>query len=228
MQDGRSKNSHKGGARLGGRAARRNKKKSEGRLEKLAQLVGNDEIKQRIERGNASRDAMLQHLCERLRVMQQLQIRELSMTQRGGHWSWWRDAADRNKEDLQEPKPTRWNAAARAYEDASRALCKGDITRGRQHMDDAMKLERDAHETLTRLVELTDLEFDARPTDGQLADITATAAAGPCEEPDDVSIAAEIYNVTTTVPDMPNRKRIRDPWWTEEEEEEEEVDGGGA
>lgn len=230
MQDGRGKNSHKGGAHMGGRAARRNQKKSDDRLEKLARLVGNDAIKGRIERGNASRDAMMQYLCERLRVMRQLQIRELSMTQRGSHFDWWRDAADHNKPDLQEPKPTRWNPAARAYEDAANALCKGDLTRGRQHMADAMELEREAHVTLTKLVDLTDLDFDARPSDGQLGDITATDTSGPCEAPDDVNIASEIYSVTTTVPDMPNRKRTRDPWWTEEEEEEEEekADGGSS
>jgi hypothetical protein len=230
MQEGRSKNSHRGGARLEGRAARRNKKKSDSRLERLARMVGNEEIKRQIQRGNATRDAMLTHLCERLRVMRQLQLRELNLTQRGAHYSWWRDAADAQKLNLQEPEPTRWNQAAKTYEEASRALCRGDVSRGKHLMADAMELERQAHQTLTDLVELTDLEFDAKPDDGHLADIASTAPAGRCEEPDDVDIARDIYNVTTTVEDMPNRKRTRDPWWTldEDEEEEESADGGGS
>ncbi len=229
MQDGRSKNSHRGGARLEGRAARRNKKKSDSRLERLAKLVGNEEVKQQIQKGNATRDAMLAHLGERLRTMRQLQLRELQMTQRGAHWSWWRDAADNMKKNLQEPKPTRWNGAAKAYEEAANALCRGDVSQGRQEMKKAMELERQAHETLTDLVELADLEFDAKPDNGALAEITSTAPAGPCEEPEDVGIAKEIYSVTATVPDMPNRSRTKDPWWTEEEEEEGEgVDGGGS
>ena len=230
MQDGRDKNGRKTGSGPAGRAGSRNGPQKKTRFQKLAQNVGNGEINDRISLGNASRDAMLQQLCERLQVMRELQVRELALTERGAHWSWWRTAADDQKSTQQEPEPTRWNLAAERYEQAANALCQGHVMRGRQLLEDAMDLEQKAQETLTQLVDRSDLEIDTTPDRSMLDDGPAAATARPRALPEEISIAKEIYSVTTTVPDMPNRSRIKDPWWTraEDEEDGEGEDGGGA
>ena len=229
MQDGRDKKDRKNGPRLKGRAANRNENKKNRRFQRLAEMVGNDEIKERINRGNTTRDAMLEQLCERLKVMRELQIRELALTSRGAHWSWWRGAADNMKKTVQEPEPTRWNAAAHRYEEAAKALCRGDVSRGRKILENAMELEQRAQDTLTDLVDQADLAYEAASGSGVAGDDLSIAVAGPRDAPEGVDIAKEIYGVTKTVPDMPNRSRIKDPWWTRDEEEEEEgADGGGS
>lgn len=229
MPDGRDKNARKHGGRDARRAAAGQGQTKGSRFQKFAQMVGNEEIRQRIGQGNTNRDAMLDHLCGRLQVMRELQTRELALTERGAQWSWWRTAADNMKKNSQEPEPTRWNEAARQYEAAAKALCKGDLMRGRQLLADAMSLEERAQESLTDLVDQTNLEQDTAPDTSVLGDASPAAAGTPRELPKGVEVAQEIYSVTQTVPNMPNRKRIRDPWWTEaEEEEEEDADGGGA
>ena len=42
------------------------------------------------------------------------------------------------------------------------------------------------------------------------------------------TLARQIQNVTEKPPEIPGRKRVRDPWWTEEEEEEEEEGNAGT
>ena len=60
-------------------------------------------------------------------------------------------------------------------------------------------------------------------------DASPTDACAACEVPAEVrDLAREIQRVTEQAPEVPGRRRVRDPWWTPEEEEEEEEEGNGA
>lgn len=199
------------------------------RITQLARTLGNDEIQKRLDQGNASRDQMLAHLCDRLEVMRELQTREVGLTKRGAHFWWWRLASDKQKPQYTTPEPTRWNEAARLYEEAAERLCQGDLKRGKEILGRAMDEEERVRSQLTELVDLRELgegELDR----SVLADISVTEVAGSCDEPSGVGVAREIQAVTTESPRVPNRSRPADPWWTldEDEEEEEPGEGGGG
>jgi len=197
------------------------------RLKKLIKAVGNDEIQKRIQQGNVNREMALAFIGDRLRNMRQLQLREQRLVPRGAHWEWWRQVADNYKNWYTKPEPKRWHSAAKLYEDAAKALARGNISRGKEIMDRAVKEEQVQMSKLTELVQTEDLAFDARPDVGWLEQIVDTEP-GPCALPDDIQLAQEIQNVMETVVDPMNRRRRRDPWWTLEDEEEEEEDGDGS
>ena len=198
------------------------------RLAKLAKAVGNNEIQQRIQQGNVNRDMCLAYIAERLRGMRQLQLREQRLVPRGSHWTWWRQVADKYKTWFTKPEPTRWHEAARLYEQAARQLARGDVSRGKELLERAMKEETHQLANLTSLVSTADLDFAAKPEVGWLNEIVDTEPGQPSTMPADIALAREIQLVEDTVPDPMNRRRRRDPWWTlDEDEEEEDEDGAG-
>jgi hypothetical protein len=201
------------------------------RLEKLAKSLGNDEIANRIARGRATRDEMLTFVAERLQVVRELQQRELDLTQRGANWDWWRTAADRSK-GAPEPAPTRWHAAADAYERAVQAMCRGDLRRGEALLQEAVRTEQRITDETTALVDRREMHRAEAPTAGLFAALAAaTPACGATAEPAPIRhLLDAILHVEQTVPEMPNRHRGRDPWWTldDDEQGEEEPDGGGG
>lgn len=199
------------------------------RLEKLAKAVGNDEIAKRIAKGNATRDQMLAFVTERLQGIRELQGRELALTRRGANFDWWRTASDSHKH-APEPEPTRWHQAASAYERAVEAICRGDLARGQSLMQEAVRIEERTTEEMTRLVDTTEAWRAEAIDASEIAALVAlTPASGAAAEPVHIrSLLDAILHVEQTVPEVPNRRRPRDPWWTLEEEEEEEPDGGGS
>ena len=218
-------------AKLRGSAAQRAramKSTRKDRLQKLIRAVGNDEIQKRIQRGNVNREMALAFIAERLRNMRQLQLREIRLTKRGAHWTWWRQVADNYKTWYSKPEPTRWRQSARLYEQAAKAFARGNVSRGKEILDRAIVEETKQMDRLTELVDTNDLDFDARPDPRWLEYIVDTEP-GPCSLPEDIRLAQEIQKVEETVVDPMNRRRRRDPWWTvEDDEDEEEGDGDGA
>ncbi|MEZ4234713.1 MAG: hypothetical protein R3F59_00800 [Myxococcota bacterium] len=232
MADDRGKGKRPAGSSRASGGSERSEVRQEARsrLEKLAKSLGNDEIAQRIAKGNATRDEMLAFVAERLQVVRELQVRELGLTQRGAHFDWWRAAADAHK-GKPEPEPTRWHGPAAAYEKAMQAMCRGDLRRGEALLQEAIRSEQQTTDALTDLVDTTEIER-AEPLDPGLFAmlVGGTPACGASAEPVPIrQLLDAILHVEQTVPDMPNRRRGRDPWWTldEDEEEEEPADGGG-
>lgn len=211
-----------------GRAEIREEAKS--RLQKLAKSLGNDEIARRIARGNATRDQMLAFVTERLQVVQELQKRELALTEKKAHFDWWRTASDRPK-NTPEPAPSRWHAPAAAYELAVKAMCRGDLRRGEALLQEAVRLEQKTTDEMTALVETREAERAASLDPGLFAVLVAqTPAAGAAAEPLPIrQLLDAILHLEQTVPDVPNRRRPRDPWWTldDDDQAEENPDGGG-
>jgi len=227
MRDKRGSPAAKGARRKGGSSGRSSGDRTSARLNKLAKAIGNDEIAKRLQQGSATRDQMLAHMCERLKIMQQFQKREAQATQRGANFAWWRDVSDRNKTTFTEPDAKRWHLPARLYERAAEHLCRGELHRGKQIMEQAMAEEQRVIDETSEVVDTLDAEEDADAGTGFLDDIVENQATGPCDMPEDLRIAQEILAVPDGVPTIPNRPALR-PWWAEEEEEEEEEDEDGS
>jgi hypothetical protein len=199
-------------------------------LRRTASRVGNEELQQRIQKGNASRDELLQFLLERLRTIREVQQREVGLSDQRSTREHWKQIADKGKADITAPDPTRWREAARIYEEAAAQLARGALGRGADLVERAMDVEKKTFDSLTSLVKPEDVERDLdgpdRPSALDAVDPgqACAAAALPTEIRD---LAREIQHVTEKPEEVPNRRRVRDPWWTEEEEEEEE-EGEGA
>lgn len=208
------------------------RREAKSRVEQLAKAIGNDEIAKRIAAGNATRDQMLAFVAERLGMVRELQVRELALTERGANFDWWRAAGDSHRPGIAEPRPTRWQGPAQAYEEAVQALCRGDLRRGEALLQDAIALEEKTTDEMTDLVDSSEAWRASTLDPGLFAALVAqTPTSGSCAEPTPIKALLDaILSVEQTVPDAPNRKRRRDPWWTLEDDEEEEgkPDGEGG
>ena len=201
------------------------------RMLRMGQSLGNDELKKRIEGGNASRDELLTHLADRLSAMREAQLREKSagMSHLESREAW-KQISDSHKEDVTKPDPTRWHESARLYEMAAYQLCRGALDRGAQLVQKAMDAERKAFDGVSKRIKTKDLEPDSDEM-AVIEDIKPAQACSPTDVPEQVDrLAEDIQKEGTTFADPPNKKRKPDPWWTLEEEEEEEegapADGG--
>lgn len=223
MQDGQSRALQ----RLRGTAAAKAevRQDAKSRLQKLVAAVGNDEIGKRIAQGNATRDEMLAFVLRQLDTVRELQLREQALTRKEAGFPWWRDVQNGA---VGKPEPTRWKAVAAAYDAAVAAICRGDLKRGQALLEQAVAQQRETTAALTALVDRTDLQADADPS--ELAALVAEApSSGACAVPEDVrNRLDEIERVEATVKDQPDAPREQDPWWTLEDEEEEDGAGGGG
>lgn len=202
--------------------------RASGNLRKAASAVGNEELKQRIEKGQAGRDEMLQFMVERLQTIREVQVQELEMSSVRDQRDWWRKVADKGKSEYTKPDPTQWREVARFYEEAAYQICRGALGRGRDLVERGIEAEKKKMGSLTRLVDTTEIETEIDPPD-VMGQIGSDDACPNTNVPQEIKgLAHEIQNVTMIAKDPPNRKRKRDPWWTLWEEEEEEEEGGGG
>jgi len=198
------------------------------KLRKTASAVGNEELKQRIERQQASRDDMLQFIVDRLQKVRAVQLRELDIGRIRRQREWWKDVSDIHKEDVTKPQPTRWHEVARIYEEAAYQLSRGALGRGRMLVERGIDVETKTFGDLTKLIEVDSDETDIDAPDG-MASIGSDEACPTDNVPQEIhQLSNEIQNVTHVAVEPPGRKRKRDPWWTLWDEEEEEEEGEPA
>lgn len=203
--------------------------RSSDKMRKAASAVGNEELQQRISKGNANRDDLLEFIVTRLRTVRDVQEKELGLTSTEQRSDWWRKVGDKGKEEYSKPDPTQWIEVARMYEEASYQVCRGALGRGKQLVERAMDAEKKKMGDLTKLVDtknIDDKNVESPSVMGRVGESDACSAADvPAEIKD---LTHKIESVTAVAGEAPNRKRVRDPWWTLEEEEEEEEGGGGG
>lgn len=203
--------------------------RSSDKLRKTASAVGNEELKNRVEKGKAGRDELLEFMVERLRAIREAQSKELELSSIHRQRDWWKQVSDKHKEEYTKPKPTQWKEVAKIYEEAAYQLCRGALGRGRMLVERAIEKEKKTFGDLTKLVDTSEIDTDVE----EPAVMEGIAADEPCPTmnvPQEIKqLTHEIENVTMIAKEPPGRKRKRDPWWTlEEEEEEEDGEGDGA
>lgn len=197
------------------------------RLRQLQLSLGNDAFRMQMDQGRTDRSTMLTHVVDRLEVMQELQRRESGLLDRGSAFDWWRDVARSPDGAQAHPDPNRWHEPAHAYKEAADALCRGDLSRGHQLLEKAMKVEDQVVDQMSHLVDTTDLESDARPDSAMLDGLVASGQVEPCEPPGGLDVADAILTKQYEVPQTADLRRTRAPWWADEEEDEDGEEGGG-
>jgi hypothetical protein len=200
------------------------------RMLRMGKSLGNDEIQKRLDAGNATRDELLLYMSKRLGAMREAQGREEQFGNEKMRTAW-KEISNEQKRDVTKPEPTRYNEAAKIYEEAAYQLCRGALGRGSELMKRAMEVERQAFEGVGKQIGVKDLDPGSKEECRALDDVKPNQGCGPCDVPDKIDkLADEIQRNTTEFADQPVKARAKDPWWTLEEEEEEEgapADGGG-
>lgn len=194
---------------------------AQSKIQELAKRLGNDEITKRIEAGNATRDEMLAFVLQQLHTIHGAQQQEVDLSKKQASFEFWRAGPG-----VTPPDPTRWHDAARVYEQAVDAICRGDLRKGQKLVEEAVDQQQKTIDQMTRLVDRSQME--ERPDTSELGRIVAMApTAGACAEPQPITqLLAAIQHEETKPPTVPTAERIL--WWEEEEEEEEEEEPDGA
>lgn len=223
MRDAKTQKDDKAAARQGGSgaSAKAGDPASE-RLNRASARLGNDEMQRLMQRGDVSRDEMLEHICKRLGVMRDAQHREVEAMGQHEQRNWARKVADSHLEEYTKPDPKRWHEPARLYDEAAFQLCRGALGAGAQLLERAMQAETRVVDETSKVVDLSDLDVERHGAPGVGGEVAAAAQCTPCDEPSGLAVADEILSESKEVDDPPVKRRVRDPWWNEEEDEEEE------
>jgi len=199
------------------------------RLLAQSSRVGNEAFQQRLASSNTTRDEMVEFIGSRLKVIGEVQEREVAQMSTRNERDWWKEVSDIHK-GVTKPDPKQWHEATKLYQLAMEQLCHGKIGRGREILDSAMRAEEQAFNNLTKLVSIEDLEREAaEEAPDAMWEIGVNQACTPTDIPNQLAeLANQIQDVGDEVKDPPVRQVVDSPWWTEEEEEEEEADADGG
>lgn len=217
------KNSGAGGAQGVAEASAKSavKDPTTSRLLAMGKGLGNEEMKRQLASGNSSRDELLGFLAHRLGSIRQAQVSENDFG-RDSMRSAWRAISDNHKPEVTLPEPTRWHESARLYEEAAYQLCRGDLSRGAQLVEQGMESERRAFEAVGSQIGVDDLGPDEEGP-ATLGAVGEDQGCSPTDMPAEIeSLASSIQSTVSEFKTQPIMKRKPDPWWTLDEEEEEE------
>jgi hypothetical protein len=189
-------------------------------LKRLQAGLGNQGLSQNIVSGNLTRDELLQHICERLQVIQGAQGKERSAMGREREWF---KAVAKGAEGYHKPDPSRWHESAHLFKRAAHALCAGNLGRGAQLLEQAADAETAAFESVPKMVKTElDREEVASETPEAALQVNDEAGCAACDRPGELAIADKILAIQDTVQAIAPLGRPKRPWWEEEEEEEQE------
>ena len=192
-------------------------------LKQLSSKMGNQGLNARLQKSSAERDLLLQFICNQLKNVQQIQQIELDEVRKRDEW--FREVA-KGEQNFKLPDPERWKECASLYKKSSQALCRGDVSRGKKLLEEALKKEDAARQDLPEQVEerldAKDKVMTASPVstaseDGEICPATRA--------PKDLDLADKILSVRSTVRNAsPVRRTPAFNWWEQIEESEEEVE----
>lgn len=192
-------------------------------LKQMSSKMGNQGLNTQLQKSSAERDLLLQFICKQLKEIQHIQQIELDEVNQRDEW--FREVA-KGDHDFSLPEPERWKDCASLYKKAGQALCRGDVSRGKHLLEEALKKEDTAREALPEQVEER-LDTKEKVMTGSPVS-TATEGGEICaatKTPKDLSIADKILSVRSTVRNAsPVRRTPAFNWWEELEESEEDAE----
>ncbi|MBN1336737.1 MAG: hypothetical protein JXB39_12335 [Deltaproteobacteria bacterium] len=202
-------------ARSGGRS-----EDSETVVRAMTSALGNTAMAERLTDARERRDALLDFVVARLRILQDAQALERALVDRPEVWE--RSVA-RGRSGWVLPDATRWHGAARAYRDVARALARGDLARGVALLEEARSEERAAIESTPSYLPLPTAVREGSDAPVPLAALGVGAREGcPARRlPAEVRIADRILSVSDRAGEV---RTLGVPghtgWWSEASEEE--------
>ncbi len=191
-------------------------------LRTIAKVMGNEHLRDALQGTAQQRDAMLAHICERLKVLESAQSKEEVAL--GKEREWFREVA-LGHEGHSLPDLTRWHESAQLYKRAGEALARGHLGRGAQLLQQAAEAEQRVFDTTPAYVKAEFEEHEVSVSAPEAAEgINDEANCSTCETPKDLKIADQILSRKDRMAKAPPLPRRRPAWFEEHEQEEEKKD----
>lgn len=188
-------------------------------LRQLANKVGNAQVDAMLGSAKEKRDALLAFIQERLAKIlatQQAEQKELADNR-----DWWLRVS-RGKPGFTLPDPKRWRDATLLYRRAAAAACAGDLGRAAHVLDQAVRAERAAFQSVPVQVELPHDLSAATATPDERAFVDEGEAAPPTHAPELFRTADTILRVTESGEQVPVTRNLPlHNWWEAPEEDAE-------
>ncbi len=191
-------------------------------LQQLSSKMGNQGLSDRLQQNSVQRDQLLQFICARLNNIQQIQQIELDeVSQRP---EWFREVA-KGENGFFLPDPERWKESATLYKKAGQALCQGNVSKGKQLLEEALKKEEATRDSLPEQVNERLESKEQEQTGAPVSTSTEGAEVCPARNtPQELKVADKILAVRATVRNAPPVRKTRPfNWWEEVEESEEDA-----
>ena len=188
-------------------------------LKQLSSKMGNQGLNDRLQQSSGERDTLLQFICAKLKSVQHIQQIELDeVSQRP---EWFRDVA-KGEQGFFLPDPERWKETAGLYKKAGQALCQGNVSKGKQLLEEAIKKEADTRESVPEQVERRLESKDKNSAETPVSTASEGGEVCPARNaPKDLDIADKILSVRATVKNAPPIRRTRSfKWWEQDKEDE--------
>lgn len=189
-------------------------------LQQLSSKMGNQGLSDRLQQNSTQRDQLLQFVCSQLKNIQHIQQIELDeVAQRP---EWFREVA-KGENGFFLPDPERWKESATLYKKAGQAFCQGNVSKGKQLLEEALKKEETTRESLPEQVNERLSAQQQEQSGAPASTVTEGSEVCPARNtPQDLKIADKILAVRATVRNAPPVRKTRPfNWWEEAEESEE-------
>jgi hypothetical protein len=188
-------------------------------LKKVGTVMGNQHVRDSLHGSSAQRDALLQHISERLHILRGAQQKEHLAF--GREREWFKGVA-KGADGYHLPDTTRWHESAQLYKKAGEALCNGQLGRGAQLIKQAAAAEEAAFASVPKFVKI-DLDSDQCAADAPESAyvVNDEGSCTGCGKPADLHIADKILNLNDKMEATPPLPAKKPRWWDEEKEEEE-------
>lgn len=196
---------------------------------RMQKKMGNSGLGCKLGEASSTRDMLVNFTCDRLRVMRNVQAKELAEID---HVREWFRRVAKGAAGFWRPDPTRWHEAARSMKEAVKAFCRGDVTRGAYLLEQGMEHERAAFDSVPVMVreKLKGEETGAAPAPAQLDSVAPATTCAARNLPEELVYADQILAITETLFNLPpirrRRRRRRRAEEGEEAEEAEQKQGG--
>lgn len=192
------------------------------KLAKIGRTGGNQSVRDQLSGVEGRRDELLHFICERLKIVHEIQEVELGQSRREREW--FREVA-KGESGFHTPDATRWHDSAKYYMEAASALCAGSLGRAVDLIERAQEAERAAMESCPDQVIQKIMPAKRKlPEEPEAAlDVASGAGCPTTARPMDLKYGEEILAIIEdakkTPPLMTNDGKA---WWQELEEEEDE------
>ena len=118
------------------------------------------------------------------------------------------------------PQATRWHEAAKLFKRSAQAMCRGDLSKGKALLEQALEQEKIAYDDMPKMVSDRLNEVDRSGGNAPIELTREGAEVCPATRlPQEISIADKILNIRDTMEEAAPLKRTKpyNYWWEQDE-----------
>lgn len=191
-------------------------------LEQLSKKMGNDSIKSQLDKKSGERDQLLAFISSHLQDIKHVQ--NIEMDELKLRPEWFRNVA-KGVTGYALPDPSRWHECTKLFKQSAEAMCRGNLGQGKQLLEEALKKEEQAYESLpTQVNERLESNQRSGSTSPVSTNVESMEICPAKNLPTEIAIADEILRKDPHVKDAAPVRRTRPFTWWEQEEEKETVE----